>query len=242
MPGVTPSGQGVNPIYPQWETDFLNGLGAPLTSPNYQALTLWASSEGTTGSNNPLAISGHHPGSTHCIAQCGSSSEIMAYDTMANGVAANVAFLQGSYYVGVVSAFQKNAGLNAIWAAVNQSPWCTGCQGGKYPIAIYNAIPNPTGAVGQALAGVQAGVDAVGGAAGTVAGAVVNAIPGVSTVSSVGGLIKDVTSPDFWKRIGMGAFGVGLFVVGMVVFFEGTDTGQKVTSSAVSGAAMAAVA
>lgn len=64
----------------------------------------------------------------------------------------------------------------------------------------------------------------------------------VGGVNTVGGLIQDITSASFWKRVGMGALGVALFGVGLLVFFEGTDTGQRITSDLEKGAALAAVA
>ena len=234
--------------YPQWEVLFLNQLGAPLTATNFQALSFWAQSEGTTGSNNPLAISGIHPGSTTCLAQCGSSSPVMAYDTMANGVAANVAFLQGSYYDGVRAAFINDSGLAAIWASINQSPWCAGCQSGKYPNAIYSHLSDTSAAAAEAAQAAAAALTTNANAAAadaTLTGVNLDPrqlIPGYQAASTVSGLIQDITRASFWKRVGMGVLGVTLFGVGLVVFFEGTDTGQKITSEAVQGAALAAVA
>jgi hypothetical protein len=126
--------------YPAWEYDFLNGLGAPLTDNNLKGLNWWAQSEGTASENNPLAISGKHAGATKCLAQCGSGSPIYAYDTEADGVAANVAFLKANSYANVVTAFVKDQGPAALWAAVNNSGWCKGCQAGKYPSVLYAAL------------------------------------------------------------------------------------------------------
>jgi hypothetical protein len=122
-----------------WETDFLAGIGAPATQTNIQACDLWAQSEGTLWANNPFACSGRYQGATRCIAQCGTTSEVWAYDTIDHGVAATVSFIHGSYYGKVIAAFQTDAGLLAIWQAINASPWCAGCQDGKYPIDLYNA-------------------------------------------------------------------------------------------------------
>lgn len=109
------------------------------------ACSLWAASEGTLSHNNPFAVSGHFPGATTCLAQCGTASEVMAYDTIDHGVAATVSFINGSFYANVRAAFQHDTGLQAIWQAINISPWCAGCQGGKYPIHLYNAIHSGPG-------------------------------------------------------------------------------------------------
>lgn len=123
-----------------WATDLLAEIGAPATDANVRVCDLWAASEGTLVHNNPFAISGHFAGATACLAQCGTPSEVMAYDTMAHGVAATAAFMDGSYYVGIVESFRHDVGESALWEAINASPWCRGCQGGKYPIALYNYV------------------------------------------------------------------------------------------------------
>lgn len=155
--------------YPDWEYQFLQQLGAPASVENLNALNYWAQSEGTTGSNNPLAISGVHPGATTCIAQCGSSSPIMAYDSIASGVAANVAFLQNNNYGAVVSAFVHDQGMAAIWSAINNSGWCRGCQDGHYPSVLYGALggkaPALSSSSGTGTAAVGGGSGAAGGCA-----------------------------------------------------------------------------
>jgi hypothetical protein len=148
--------------YPQWEYDLLAGLGAPASTTNLDALNYWGQSEGTASSNNPLAVSGKAAGATKCLAQCGSSSPVYAYDTEQDGVAANVAFLLHNNYANVVSAFVKNSGLAAIFSAINSSGWCKGCQGGKYPEALYaalgsNAPPLTAQPTGAGTAAAQAG-------------------------------------------------------------------------------------
>lgn len=234
----------------------LDQLGAPKTDANYQALTLWANSEGSTESNNPLASSGMHPGATHCIAQCGSSSPIMAYDTIGDGVAANVAFLKDNDYGGVIAALQNGQSVHAVWAAINQSGWCRGCQGGIYPEAIYYALSDPASAAAAVVGNVS---NTSGGGLSTkegVTGGLVHAaedVTGLSTLGkavswtdSLGNLLGDLTSSTWWKRIGLGAFGIAILGGGFVIFFAGTDTGKKATSEAASagigGAEMAAAA
>lgn len=63
----------------------------------------------------------------------------------ATGVAATVSFLHGSYYVHVVAAFRGDHGPRAIWQAVNASPWCAGCQNGRYPIDLYDYLAGTAG-------------------------------------------------------------------------------------------------
>jgi hypothetical protein len=132
------------PTSPQWEYDLLKALGAPASKNNLTALNLWAQSEGSV-TNNPLATSGQGVGATKCVAQCGSTSPIFEYDTEADGVAQMSSFLKGSYYTAIVRAFVQDAGLAAIYQAINSSPWCkdkTGrpCQNGLYPEDLAAAV------------------------------------------------------------------------------------------------------
>lgn len=122
-----------------WQTDLLSKMHATHSNNNVDALTYWAESEGMPPSdNNWLA--------TTCSC-CGghdvNSVGVKAYPTESDGVEATWLTLQGGAYVNVVKAFRDDAGLAHIWAAVNASPWCGGCQGGKYPVALYDAIGKP---------------------------------------------------------------------------------------------------
>lgn len=140
---VIPTSVSVVVLGTTWEAQELAGLHAPDSASNVQALSVWAQSEGVVQDNNPLASSGDHPGATHCLAQCvpvhGVYSPVYAYDSLSDGAAANVAFLQGSNYDGVRAAFRASAGLMGIFRAINQSKWCASCQGGLYPIDLYRA-------------------------------------------------------------------------------------------------------
>lgn len=129
-----------------WVDQVLQALGAPTTDSNRAALRAWAASEGTVSSNNPLAFSGTYAGATTCIAQCGSSSPIMAYSSPQQGATNTAAFILGnSSYGSIVQAFRGDAGLQAIWQAINGSPWCSGCQSGSYPTALHAAAGGATG-------------------------------------------------------------------------------------------------
>ena len=241
--------------YPAWEEALLIQMGAPLTTGNLQALAFWNQSEGMGGTNNPLAISGKYPGATTCLTQCNSSSPVYAYDTIDNGVAATNAFLQGSYYTGVVKAFQQDAGITGIWQSINNSPWCTGCEGGKYPGVLFSALNNPTSILTSAIAnanavtsGAQAAVSGL-----TASGATVGSTETIgfnwldptgigASVSSIPAFLGKITNLGWWKRAALVGLGIGFVGVGLVVFFEGTDTGQKITKDAVDVAATAALA
>lgn len=225
-----PSPQGTASVldqhaYPQWETDLLTGIGAPLSDANYQALALWGASEGTASSNNPLAVSTRFPGATHCIAQCDGSSPVFAYDSMADGVNANISFLQHGYD-GIISAFQQDAGLVPIWAAINASSWCKGCQNGHYPNALYQQL-NSTPA--QITNAVTSAIGALGQAAiSPVTGALQAGQSIVSWTTSLASILSWLSNRQNWLRIGEMVLGIALLVSGGLLFLSTTKPGQDV--------------
>ena len=127
--------------YPQWEFDLLGSLGAAPTLTNLEFFNLWASSEGVAATaNNPLAITDPTNQFPHSgVVASNGGDPVYAFPTAAIGGQALASFLK-SGYPGVVSAVKAGNSLSAMWQAVNQSGWCRGCQGGKYPVAVYQAI------------------------------------------------------------------------------------------------------
>lgn len=137
---------GATPGAGDWKVALLTALGAPPSPANLKALELWHTSEGTSlSTNNWLAISDGANRWPHgaCLAQCGGNSPIYAFPSQAVGVQATAAFLHGSYYTAVVNAFRQNQGMASIFQAINQSKWCSGCQSGHYPIALYQGLNGP---------------------------------------------------------------------------------------------------
>lgn len=133
--------------YPPWETALLGDLHITPNITNLKALNLWAASEGVRATaNNPLAITdpGNHWPHAGIVAENG-GDPVYAFPSLAVGAQATAAFLQGSGYGGIRSAL-ANGDLTAIYVAINSSGWCRGCQGGHYPVQLYQAIHgnNPT--------------------------------------------------------------------------------------------------
>jgi hypothetical protein len=119
-----------------WQDRLLKIMGAPQGGTNEQALTAWAESEGTpTDWNNWLATTENCCGGVSV-----NSAGVKQYPNEGSGINATWATLQGGAYSAVVSAFRGNKGLSAIWTAVNNSPWCGGCQNGLYPVVLYDLI------------------------------------------------------------------------------------------------------
>lgn len=139
-------------------------LGGTYSAVTLEALILWAASEGTPDSwNNPLATTQPWRGAYDV-----NSVGVKAYPDANAGIGATVATLRNGYYPAVVRAISRNEGMQAIWQAVNASPWCRGCQGGRYPVALYNDLsrihnlppqPPPPGPAGPPKPGSGGAID-----------------------------------------------------------------------------------
>lgn len=131
-----------------WQAELLRAIGAPETSTNVLALSLWANSEGVSPKNyNPLAITDPSHKYPHAgVVAPNGGNPVYAFPTQETGVAATADFLSHGYS-SVISAFQSNAGLAGIFATINKSRWCAGCQGGRYPVQLAQAVNG--GAIGN---------------------------------------------------------------------------------------------
>ena len=122
-------------------TGVMEDIGGPFSQHTLDALLYWADSEGVPESwNNPLATTYSGYGGADV-----NSAGVKSYPTEQDGIDATYATLQGGGYSAVVKAIRGNASWSDIWSAVNASPWCGGCQGGKYPVALYDAIQSGGG-------------------------------------------------------------------------------------------------
>jgi len=123
-----------------WVSLTLQYLGATETSTNRVALEEWAQSEGMPASaHNPLAASDHISGWQPTP---GYSEPTYPSDDAAARLYATK--FQSAQYVKIGFTLELGNDLNAIYDAINQSPWCSGCQGGHYPIVIYNTLHGTT--------------------------------------------------------------------------------------------------
>jgi hypothetical protein len=136
----------------------------------------------------------------------------------------------------------------------NTRPWSTANNGSnkKYLSTAQSAAP---AGEQQAAAGlvVQAGGGLAGSTIGNVAGALagsplsvltgtLNPFSGLADIAKVfAAFFGAITNAQFWKRIGIGALGVGLVIVAIMVFTD-TSPGDVVEagSKAAGGAAVAA--
>lgn len=119
-----------------WRGLVLEGISAPLSELNVDAMQWWADSEGMPAwENNWLATTlggyGGYPVN---------SAGVKAYPSVQAGAQATVATLLLGAYAGVVTAFQQGNSLVDIWQQVNSSPWCSHCQNGLYPVVLFDNI------------------------------------------------------------------------------------------------------
>lgn len=119
-----------------WINAVLAGLGANPNGDNDLALALWAQAEGAPDwRHNWLntTMPGYGGYSVN-------SAGVRAYPTFQAGVRATVATLRQPIMSGVAYALTSNVDIGVIYEAINKSPWCAHCQGGHYPVTIYNYL------------------------------------------------------------------------------------------------------
>ncbi len=124
-----------------WISLTLADGGWPDTSTNRVALEQWALSEGMpVSANNPLAasdqITGWRPTPGY--------SE-PTYPSVEDAAALYARKFQTLTYDAIGFALNAGDDLNEIFTAINESPWCSGCQGGNYPIGIYQQLHGGAG-------------------------------------------------------------------------------------------------
>jgi hypothetical protein len=187
----------------------LNKIRAPVNATNLASLQAWALSESgynsTYGTNlagplafNPLAITDSYGVPTVGAVN---SVGVKKFANTQAGVDATVLFWQHGYQ-GIIDAL-RSSDPQALFQAVNQSGWCSGCQGGQYPIGLANFL-----AGGQVQGG---GATFKGGGALTPGGGSGSGGSGGSSGQDNGGLFgtcKVTTSSiPFGPNIPTGGFG-----------------------------------
>lgn len=119
-----------------WHVIVLELIGATVTNVNYDALQWWAESEGVPASwNNWLATTENCCGGVDV-----NSVGVKAYPSVADGAQAIANTLAYSAYSAVVRTLRDGNSLYGIWLAINQSPWCGGCQNGLYPVVLWDNV------------------------------------------------------------------------------------------------------
>jgi len=219
-----------------------DGYKAPITATNIANIqrVIGAESGGNTAGflrdNNPWNLNTYTaphsslPGGT-IVQEWGVN--VQTFPSVEQGIAATAKQIEMSG--ALTSAIGSSAPASVFGAALGQSAW----KSASYA----NAATFPT------LKPYE-GIGAVGGQGLTFspskgAKAVENAGKKVGSVvtAPVSGLIKlegELTSATFWKRIGVGALGVGLAITGIVIFIATSKTGEKTISTGEKAGMLAA--
>ena len=109
----TPTGQNQK----AWSEAILTALGDPLTSANIVSIGYWMQNEagsppsGIVGENNPINVSEPGHGGTQ-IQYEAPGYYLMSYPTVADGVAATVAYLNSGSYPQILADLKAGAGLS----------------------------------------------------------------------------------------------------------------------------------
>ena len=234
--------------YPKWQTDLLKNLGATPNATNLYFLSLWSQSEGVANQNyNWLATTdpaGNYPHAG--IVAPNGGDPVYAYPSEAVGIQATSQFLQNGY-APLVKALQGND-LGQMWLALNQSGWCRGCQGGKYPVAVYDAL---NGKVPTAGPGAGSSDGSSSSTIGCNAGSKGVQLDALRSVPLVGGLAPSVTVFNACQvkaitgGLLVGVGGLVMVVGGVLVLAYGlqsTKIGSAALSVATSGGPIGTVA
>jgi hypothetical protein len=121
--GSTPVSPGDNPIR-QFAAAVMARIGAPGTAANLDAFAAWAAGEGTCARFNPLATTQPEPGAAPFNNLSG-GGHVWNYPTFDIGVQATTTAMTNGLYQPVLAAFRASAGVAAVAAAVERSPWGT---------------------------------------------------------------------------------------------------------------------
>jgi hypothetical protein len=150
----------------------------------------------------------------------------------------------------LVRVLQQNGSPSLFGGALSTSAWSSGsyANAAKFPTLTpftgFSAEPDPNVGIGwkQFLTDPFGDGESLGksfnkSSVGKVVNAPINdAKNAVKAVSSVGGLISDITNPTTLKNVGIFVAGLALIVGGMVIFFASTKTAKVAEGAAIKAA------
>jgi hypothetical protein len=201
------------PLPAGWETQVLQGIGAPVTQQNIQNLDLWQRAEGGS-TNNPDS---YNPFNTTLGTYGGSSTNsvgVKAFSSWGQGLDATIATIEQSNMAGIDNALKANSPTPQFEAAVNSSPWGTHFGGAQ--LTGFNIL-NPLG-----LPGPFSGQGLLNEAAGGVASL------GTSAASS---FVKDLVNSGLVLRGTLIVVGLIILFIGLRSLFDGNATAGQVAGS-----------
>jgi hypothetical protein len=230
----------------------LAAFSAPITYENVVGMTAWAFCEGPPGSQgqyNPWNTTwpgGQQYGNQGGVnvkgplggnPQQNGGNPVKDYVGWADGVLATVKTMNNT---GIPGVLKSGSSADAIAQAVGSARWGTSPACIQSKIGTYQS--NPTQLCADLNTSVNSGGTNQGGSGATADAGAAVPINGPSFGSLIGGLgklLSTITSVAFWKRLGQGAAGVALVLIGALFILSETKAGQAVERGAAEGAVLA---
>ena len=183
-----------------WAEDALREIGAPLNTTNEQVIYDWEESEGGGGWYNPLnqGDDPNDPSLTSTGSQYGGGAA--NYVSYAAGFQGFKDYLNMDQFSDIKQDLTQSAPYTDTVTDIVNSPWAASHYGYG---ANWNTSPIPSHA--SALKG-SAGI-----------GDSIETTSFISGINSLSNLTGDLTSADFWERIGLVIFGIILVIIGIIV-------------------------
>jgi hypothetical protein len=242
-PGITPS-------VSQWARAVLIAAQLPVNDVNVNNLDSWVANEQDASSRTQGVNGAHGPlGNMGGTATNASESAIQTAQLLTTS----------SSYTNIVKALQKSVPLAMFAGAVTSTPWNAPSDYGGTTAFLARAklhnygnysatgtnlsTPDPTGLSGDVLHFFN---DALGGgypffgsstetgASGQTGGSDTAAV--TAPISTIDGLIKDITNPTTLKNVGIFVGGLALMGTGLLIFFAQTKSAKAVEGAAVKAA------
>jgi len=208
----------------EWAQSLLTIMQLPDTPNNVTNVLIWVHNEQDasswkTDATNPLGVE--------------TNGKVESQKNVLAGLSLTAATIQK--YPSIVQALKADAPTQIFANAVVNSKWNTGkagtgLYGGKTVTQFIKLGPLVT--TGSQSLGFLQQVE--GGSGPQVVKTA------ASAASSLGSLEANLTSGTFWKRIGVGALGVGLAITGIVIFIATSKTGEKTISTGEKAGMLAA--
>lgn len=205
-----------------WEEDFLNGIGAPITSENINFVNDWNAHEGNLAGASGLGI--NNPFNTTLAGFGGvsvNSAGVKSYPSLAEGIQATIQTLRSGAQYGyntIIQALQSGNPWN--FAGPLQGPLGTWGTGGGFVVndagkQITNPVSGGTGASGPAQPGSGGGTVTVSPCQDwSIAGAT---LPGTHIFCAVGLFFQQ----GGWGKILLTLLASGLIIGGGIIYVRG---------------------
>jgi hypothetical protein len=228
------------PVTPtNFSVSLLNALGIKPTAINVALLNAQQTQEGAWISSNPInAFNTYNPLNVSENADgtgpqgTQQSNGVIAFSNWNDGVTATADFMNKND-PNLVTALQ-NSDVSSYITNISNDQWavcippCDPAQYGRDVLQAYTVALSDTGATADGIAGFlpigQTGVNDVTQVGTDAAGAAKTV---VSAVTSTAGFLGDLESGTLWKRIGMGALGLVLCLIGIMLIMSESKTVQS---------------